>query len=202
LECVITEECVGTTNIGFINGKPITKEMLEEFTATFERDWAPYEIHTYKIFEGKTHLDLLKIYLDICCYNRPFDNQFQMKVRLETEAKLYIQSGIRNKKYLLTWSYMLNYENEINPYDERKKSIAPWKEIAINYCSSSDDVLSLGQKIMERGIKAKDALHIACAIESGCLYFITTDGKLINKTIPHIKIINPIDFIRQTEDLL
>jgi hypothetical protein len=30
----------------------------------------------------------LKIYLDNCCYNRPFDNQLQMKIRLETEAKL------------------------------------------------------------------------------------------------------------------
>jgi len=46
-----------------------------------------------------------KIDLDNCCYNRPFDDQSQMKTRLETEAKLYIQSGIREKKYSLVWSY-------------------------------------------------------------------------------------------------
>ena len=54
---------------------------------------------------------------------------------------------------------------------------------------------------MQLGIKPKDALHLACAIESGCDYFITTDKGLINKAVPDIKIINPIDFVREMEDL-
>jgi len=146
-------------------------------------------------------MEIPKLYLDVCSYNRPFDNQSQMKVRLETEAKLYIQSGIREGKYLLAWSYMLVYENESSPYEEKKKAIAPWKEIANSYCPSSDGVISKEREIMKLGIKAKDALHIACAIISGCAYFITTDNKLTNKNIHGIKIINPIDFIRETEDL-
>jgi len=36
-----------------------------------------------------------KLYLDNCCFNRPFDDQSQMLVRLETEAKLFIQEGIK-----------------------------------------------------------------------------------------------------------
>jgi hypothetical protein len=36
-----------------------------------------------------------KIYLDVCTFNRPFDEQAQMKIRLETEAKLYIQASVR-----------------------------------------------------------------------------------------------------------
>ena len=146
-------------------------------------------------------MSTLKIYLDICSYNRPFDDQAQMKVRLETEAKLYIQAAIREEKYSLIWSYMLDYENKDNPYEEKKNAIAPWKEIAGYYCPSSDAILSLGQDIMKRGIKAKDALHIACAIKGGCEYFITTDNRLTNKTIPNIKIINPIDFVRETENV-
>jgi hypothetical protein len=42
---------------------------------------------------------------------------------------------------------------------------------------------------------------IACAIARGCEYFITTDKGLTNKNIVGIKIVNPIDFIRETEDL-
>jgi predicted nucleic acid-binding protein len=145
-------------------------------------------------------METLRIYLDICSYNRPFDSQSQIKVRLETEAKLYIQTGIREKKYTLIWSYMLDYENENSPYEEKKKAITPWREIADSYCPSSDDILSTGQKIMGYGIKAKDSLHIACAIKSSCAYFITTDNSLTNKTIPNIKVINPIDFLRETED--
>jgi len=144
---------------------------------------------------------MLKIYLDNCSYNRPFDDQSQMRIRLETEAKLYIQSGIRVKRYSLAWSYMLDYENNDNPYEEKRKAVAPWKEIASDYCPSSDDVFSLGSEIMKRGIKSKDALHLACAILCGCEYFITTDKKLTNKTIANIKIVNPIDFVRETEAL-
>jgi len=141
-----------------------------------------------------------KIYLDICSYNRPFDSQTQMKIRLETEAKLYIQAGIREKKYSLVWSYMLDYENGDNPYKERKNAILPWKEIADEYCPSSDEIVSAGQEIMRLGVKPKDALHIACAIKNGCEYFITTDKPLINKRIEGIRVINPIDFIRGMED--
>ena len=56
----------------------------------------------------------MKIYLDNCSYNRPFDDQTQMKIHLETEAKLYIQASVRDGKYDLVWSYMLDYENDEN----------------------------------------------------------------------------------------
>ncbi|MGL4209325.1 MAG: hypothetical protein ACRCTY_08050 [Candidatus Adiutrix sp.] len=56
-----------------------------------------------------------KIYLDNCCYNRPFDDQSHIKIRLETEAKLYIQASVREGEYYLVWSYMLDYENSDNP---------------------------------------------------------------------------------------
>ena len=77
-----------------------------------------------------------KIYMDNCTYNRPFDDQSQMKIRLETESKLYVQAGIRKKKYSLVWSYMLDYENNDNPYDEKKNTISSWKKIADDYCPS------------------------------------------------------------------
>lgn len=38
----------------------------------------------------------IRIYLDNCMFNRPFDNQTQMRIRLESEAKLYIQDKIKN----------------------------------------------------------------------------------------------------------
>ena len=144
---------------------------------------------------------MLKIYLDVCSYNRPFDDQSQMKIHLETEAKLYIQSAIKENKYLLVWSYMLDFENSNSPYEERTNSIALWKDIAQEYCSSSDEILSLGQKIMKFNIKECDALHIACAIIKDCDYFITTDKKLLNKSVPKIKIINPINFVLEMEDI-
>ena len=143
-----------------------------------------------------------KIYLDVCSYNRPFDSQTQMKIRLETEAKLFIQAGIREGKYTLCWSFMLDYENNKNPYEEKRSMIAPWKEIAEDYCSSSDAIISRGKEIMKLGVKNNDALHIACAVERQCEYFITTDKPLPKKRIEEIRVINPIDFVREMEDSL
>jgi predicted nucleic acid-binding protein len=81
-----------------------------------------------------------------------------------------------------------------------KPKDVPWANIADNYCPSSDEIVSAGREIMEHGVKSRDALHISCAIKSGCDFFITTDKGLLNKTIANITIINPIDFVRETEE--
>jgi len=66
---------------------------------------------------------MLKIYLDNCCFNRPFDDQKQIKIRLEAETKLFIQEKITRNEFKLVWSYMLDFENYYNPFKERKNSI-------------------------------------------------------------------------------
>jgi len=40
-------------------------------------------------------------------------------------------------------------------------------------------------------------LHLACAVSAKADYFITTDKKLLNKSISEITLINPIDFLRR-----
>ena len=40
----------------------------------------------------------VRVYLDNCAYNRPYDSQTQMKVELETQAKLRIQRLIKEGK--------------------------------------------------------------------------------------------------------
>ena len=40
-------------------------------------------------------MEKMRVYLDNCCYNRPFDEQVQLSVRLETEAKMEVQSQMR-----------------------------------------------------------------------------------------------------------
>ena len=53
----------------------------------------------------------MRIYLDNCCFNRPYDDQSQFKITMETRAKLHIQREIMNGKYELVCSSMLEYEN-------------------------------------------------------------------------------------------
>ncbi len=139
----------------------------------------------------------MKIYLDNCCFNRPFDDQDQIRIRIEAEAKLYIQTLIDKRELELVWSYILDYENMANPYEFRQLVIQKWKKKATVNIRENENVLSYAEQLVKKDLKAKAALHIACAIEAGCTYFITTDDKILNKNsfIKSIEIINPIDML-------
>ena len=67
-----------------------------------------------------------RLYLDNCCFNRPYDDQQQLKIKLETEAKLYIQQELLVGKYELTWSYILDYEIDISPFEAREEKFKQW----------------------------------------------------------------------------
>ena len=54
----------------------------------------------------------MRIYLDNCCYNRPYDSQSEFKVSMETRAKLHIQEMIRNGRLELIGSYMLEFDEK------------------------------------------------------------------------------------------
>ena len=138
-----------------------------------------------------------RIYLDNCCFNRPFDNQEQLKIKLETEAKLFIQHAILAGKYELVWSYMMEFENNQNPYEERRNSIRDWKKYAHVFCTENDRIITYAETLFSKGIKVKDALHIACAVDANADLFITTDKKLINTVISEIRVVNPLTIINE-----
>lgn len=144
----------------------------------------------------------MKIYLDNCCFNRPFDDQSQLKIRLESEAKLFIQAEIYSKQIDLVWSYILDYENDCNPFDERRDSIKRWKKYAVVDIEETKWIIDRAEDIMALGVKSKDALHVACAVASKCDYFLTTDKRLINmlKNFEEIVVINPLNFISLKEE--
>ena len=52
----------------------------------------------------------MRVYLDNCCYNRPFDDQSQVKVLIETLSKLTIQQQMREGVIEYVWSEVLDYE--------------------------------------------------------------------------------------------
>ena len=141
----------------------------------------------------------MKIYLDNCCFNRPYDDQSQAKIHIESQAKLCIQERVRSGKYDLVWSYILEYENAQNPFEMRRISILKWKAIAKEMVFSDDVLLNYARQLMLMGIKAKDALHVACAVKAGCDVFLTTDLKLLNKPVTDIKLMNPVSFVIEFE---
>jgi len=137
------------------------------------------------------------VYLDNCCFNRPFDDQSNLSVRLETEAKIQVQTNIKNKQIELVWSEMLDYENKDNPFLERKIQIADWKYLACIDVEVDDFIMENVRYFTSLGLKTKDATHIACAVFANADFFITTDKGILKKQIKEIETINPIDFVRR-----
>jgi hypothetical protein len=138
-----------------------------------------------------------RIYLDNCCFSRPYDDQTNLNVHLEAQAKVFIQNEILKNTFQLAWSFMMDYEISFNPFPDRRDAFLNWKKLSAVDIDPVENILVKGTELTTRNIKRKDALHIACAIEAGCEFFITTDGKLLNKNISEIGVINPLDFIRK-----
>jgi len=143
----------------------------------------------------------MRIYMDVCSFNRPFDDQSQLRIRLEAEAKLRIQEEIRSRKIEVVWSYVLDYENAKNPYQERKVRISGWRDYAKIEVQESADLLATAGKLHEEGFPKIDSLHIACAIAAECEYFITTDDRILRckNRVTAITIADPILFVKECE---
>ena len=145
----------------------------------------------------------MRVYLDMCCYNRPYDDQSQIKVSLETQAKLHIQELIQKKRLELVTSYMLRYECGQNPYEMRRKAIMQFidmQTVAYVGLERKDEIESMAVEIMNTGVKFKDAGHVASAIYAKCEYFISTDMRLLKYKTDRIKLVTPIEFVTETED--
>lgn len=154
-----------------------------------------------KYEQSKKRQNEMKIYLDNCCFNRPYDDQSFLTIRLETEAKLDIQEKIKSGRLSLGWSYVLDFENSANPFMERRTEIQKWKDIADSFVNEKDEILLKIHELTAIGLKSLDALHIACAVSLQCQYFLTVDKGILKKTTEYseIKTTNPINFIIEWE---
>ncbi len=144
----------------------------------------------------------MRIYLDNCSYNRPYDDQSQMRIYLETQAKLHIQDMIRQKQIELVTSYVLDFENSNNRSIQKKMAIEKFmKDYSTLYVSNKhgDMLAEIADSIMETGVKEKDAYHVACALMAECDYFVTTDDRLLKYQSEKINLVTPGEFIRRME---
>src|SRR5438067_844857 len=102
----------------------------------------------------------MRIYLDICCLKRPFDDQTQARVHLETEAVLALLDASGTQLEFLHAAAQ-DLENELNPLPSRAARVRQWLE-AIPLADLADDVLQ-GRitELLNYGFKSFDAFHLA-----------------------------------------
>lgn len=130
--------------------------------------------------------------------NRPFDDQEQCRIRIETEAILEIRKCVEQEKTELVWSYVIDYEIQKNPIIERRLGNAAWKNLALIEIGPSTLIVSNALELRYLGFKDVDSLHVACAMEAEADSFVTTDDAIIKRSVvlPGPLIIsNPADVV-------
>ena len=145
----------------------------------------------------------MKIYLDNCCFNRPYDQAKQLMVELEARAKLHIQREIRDGTFELVTSEVLIYEIQNHPIKMTRNAILAFVEENSAFhvgAEHNEEIDREARLIMETGIHYKDACHIASALYAHCAFFLTTDKRLLKYKTDQIRMRNPIDFVREMED--
>ncbi len=144
----------------------------------------------------------MRIYLDVCCLNRPFDDQTQDRIHLKAEAILTILKFVEHGQWFLLNSDGIFYEINKIPDPERKSKIQLIISKACEYIRTNDRILARAEQIQKLSIKSYDALHIASAESGKADIFLTTDDLLLNKMRKHVDKIkltvrNPLDWIKE-----
>ncbi|MHC1782406.1 MAG: PIN domain-containing protein [Anaerolineaceae bacterium] len=147
----------------------------------------------------------MRIYLDACCINRPFDDQSQSRIRLESEAVIFILERLKNSDWVWVSSEVLFTEIEETPDEERRaRALLLAAEAQENIELTMEDLLR-AKRLEQLGFNGMDALHIACAERSACEIFLTTDDRLLqtaakNKNELTTRVMNPLKWLEEATE--
>ena len=140
--------------------------------------------------------------MDACCFNRPFDDQRQNRIRLESEAIILIIERMHNKEWEWVGSDVLTAELENTPDIEKRHYLMELAEWVHLHVELTEDVVARAMELEQSGLKSFDAMHVACAESANADVFLTTDDKLLRTALRegdnlHITIANPLSWLTE-----
>ena len=148
---------------------------------------------------------MIRIYLDACCLNRPFDDQTQARIRLEAEAVLMILTECESGDWQWFSSAVLDWEIEQIPDLERLRRVRSLVVHAHHHVSVGPSEVEQAEELETWGIAAYDALHLACAESGGADVLLTTDDRLLRRSATrssdlHVRVANPLTWLREVSE--
>jgi len=138
---------------------------------------------------------MYKIYLDNSVYNRPFDDQTQPRIWIETLALSLVLHLIESGDLQLIASSVVAYENLRNPFPERREWVDRCLALAKYNQPVDERIRDRARELEKQGLHPMDALHLACAEAAEADYFLTCDDRIVR----HYKggktrVLNPVEF--------
>ncbi len=145
----------------------------------------------------------MKIYMDVCCLNRPFDDQTQDRIRIESDAILAILSKCVTGEWKLLSSEVMDIEIENTQDKWKKNKVYNLYKLAVEKIMLNDTIVKRAFEIQKSGAKPFDSLHIASAEYLKADIFLTTDKKLLlalGKLELNTIIANPVKWFMEGVD--
>jgi len=144
----------------------------------------------------------MRIYLDACCLNRPFDDQRQDRIRLESEALVAVFGHIDAGEWQWVAADVLRYELRQCPDVRRRETLLDWVSRVDEWLCCGKEEAARARELQRLRFKAMDALHLACAEAMKADAFLSTDDALLSKALGlgrrlHVAVRNPVDWLRE-----
>jgi predicted nucleic acid-binding protein len=145
----------------------------------------------------------MRIYLDCCGLQRPFDDRTQPKIAVEAEAVLVILALCESDRLKLISSDVLLFEIGRISDQDRKDDALAILEIAKESVELTTKIESLARRFGALGLKPLDALHLAFASGSKVDYFCTCDDKFLKKAKSfdkiNTKVVSPTELVMELD---
>ncbi len=144
----------------------------------------------------------MKVYLDACCLNRPFDDQSQPRVRLEAEAVSLILEKFNQDEWEWVGSEVLHYEVNQHPDSETRERILSFLSLTRRVVEINEKTLKRAEELEETGFDSYDAIHLASAEFGKADVFLTTDDQILkvsnrNKSLFSFPVENPVKWLEE-----
>ena len=124
----------------------------------------------------------MKVYLDMCALKRPFDDQTQGRILIETLAVTRILDAASAGTLVLCNSAALEFENQQNPNAQRRERVASLLRWIGRPEPATARVLARSEDIVRLGFRDMDALHLAFAEHLKADYFVTVDDEILARS--------------------
>ena len=145
----------------------------------------------------------MRLYLDCCSLQRPFDDKSQPRIAVEAEAVLNILALCASGLFVLVSSDALLLEIGRIPDQKRKTDALNVLNIAKETIELTPEIETLARRFGKSGLKTLDALHLAFASASEVDYFCTCDDKFLKKgkRFSHLKtkVVSPTELVMELD---
>ena len=142
----------------------------------------------------------MKVYLDVCCLCRPFDDQTNGRIRREATAIHEIIRRCVIHEFSLVSSEAVTEEISRIPDIAKRLRVERIVSGSEEFVKVDEGIISRMDTLVADGCDTMDSLHIACAERAGATLLTTDDGLItFFKSHQNIQVIvkNPVPWLQE-----